>query len=197
EWLNSIEIVGGHPVVDFINTVHSRTESTPRDYLETPSHLIGWCLHMHLIDQAAATQLLRLPETGSRELLEEARALRETLYAVLREHLDDSRRRAALDRLNHALREMVSWRRLEATAAGFTWRYRVTAKHPRSLFAPLIFEATALLQSPDLARLKTCPPPEGCGWLFIDRSRNGSRTWCNMKTCGNLAKQHRYRARKN
>jgi predicted RNA-binding Zn ribbon-like protein len=44
-------------------------------------------------------------------------------------------------------------------------------------------------------RLKTCPGNE-CGWLFYDRSRNGSRRWCDMAVCGNRTKTRAYRARR-
>lgn len=44
-------------------------------------------------------------------------------------------------------------------------------------------------------RLKVCPA-EGCGWAFVDRSRNGSRRWCEMSSCGNEHKVRRYRARR-
>jgi predicted RNA-binding Zn ribbon-like protein len=33
--------------------------------------------------------------------------------------------------------------------------------------------------------MKVCP---NCQWLFIDRSKNRSRTWCDMAVCGNRAK---------
>lgn len=38
-------------------------------------------------------------------------------------------------------------------------------------------------------RLKICP---NCQWLFLDRSRNRSRTWCDMTVCGNRAKANRH-----
>jgi predicted RNA-binding Zn ribbon-like protein len=34
-----------------------------------------------------------------------------------------------------------------------------------------------------------------CGWLFVDRSANGKRRWCDPKACGNRMKVRRYRAR--
>ncbi|HKY50726.1 MAG TPA: CGNR zinc finger domain-containing protein [Candidatus Limnocylindria bacterium] len=34
-----------------------------------------------------------------------------------------------------------------------------------------------------------------CRRLFIDRSRNRTRRWCDMAACGNRAKQRRMRAR--
>jgi predicted RNA-binding Zn ribbon-like protein len=37
-------------------------------------------------------------------------------------------------------------------------------------------------------RLKACPD---CDWLFLDRSKNGSRIWCDMAVCGNRQKARR------
>jgi predicted RNA-binding Zn ribbon-like protein len=51
-----------------------------------------------------------------------------------------------------------------------------------------------LLTKGRLERLKRCPGP-GCGWLFLDHSKNGSRRWCAMATCGNRTKGRRHRAR--
>ena len=43
-------------------------------------------------------------------------------------------------------------------------------------------------------RVKLCFAHD-CAWAFYDRSRNGSRTWCEMGVCGNRAKARTYRAR--
>jgi predicted RNA-binding Zn ribbon-like protein len=54
--------------------------------------------------------------------------------------------------------------------------------------------ALKLIASPDTERLKICP---NCEWLFIDRSKNRSRTWCDMSVCGNRAKARlHYKKRK-
>jgi hypothetical protein len=34
-----------------------------------------------------------------------------------------------------------------------------------------------------------------CRWLFLDRSRNRSRRWCDMSACGNRAKARRHSRR--
>jgi predicted RNA-binding Zn ribbon-like protein len=44
-------------------------------------------------------------------------------------------------------------------------------------------------------RLKACRR-HGCRWLFYDRSRNRSGTWCAMEVCGNRTKTRRYRRRR-
>jgi hypothetical protein len=41
-------------------------------------------------------------------------------------------------------------------------------------------------------RIRTCGNPL-CRWLFVDRSRNGSRVWCEMAVCGNRMKVGRHR----
>jgi predicted RNA-binding Zn ribbon-like protein len=49
--------------------------------------------------------------------------------------------------------------------------------------------ALMLATSSEPERLKICP---NCQWLFLDRSRNRSRTWCDMTVCGNRAKANRH-----
>jgi predicted RNA-binding Zn ribbon-like protein len=43
-------------------------------------------------------------------------------------------------------------------------------------------------------RLKVCRE-EHCRWVFYDRSKNRSATWCTMTTCGSRAKARAYRQR--
>ena len=58
-----------------------------------------------------------------------------------------------------------------------------------SVLWPVAEAAHRLLTGPDQARLKRCA---GCPWLFLDRSRNGSRRWCAMDDCGRHEKIRRY-----
>jgi predicted RNA-binding Zn ribbon-like protein len=58
---------------------------------------------------------------------------------------------------------------------------------------PLAVAAVDLLRTGPLGRLKVCAE---CRWLFLDRSRNGSRLWCSMNECGGRSKMRRYRARR-
>lgn len=44
-------------------------------------------------------------------------------------------------------------------------------------------------------RMKACGQP-GCRWAYHDGSRNSSRAWCDMATCGNRAKARAFRERK-
>jgi predicted RNA-binding Zn ribbon-like protein len=61
----------------------------------------------------------------------------------------------------------------------------------------LAHAAVDLVRGLDVRQLKACPLDEGgCGWLFLDRSRNGSRRWCSMDDCGARAKARRLTARR-
>ncbi len=62
-----------------------------------------------------------------------------------------------------------------------------TARTP--LDAATARSALALATFNEPERLKICP---NCQWLFLDRSRNRSRTWCDMTVCGNRAKANRH-----
>lgn len=53
--------------------------------------------------------------------------------------------------------------------------------------------ALSLLAVETQERLKICG---NCGWLFIDRSKNRSRIWCDMAVCGNRQKASRHYYRK-
>lgn len=58
-----------------------------------------------------------------------------------------------------------------------------------SLEAATAHSALRLLADAEISRLKICG---NCGWLFIDRSKNRSRTWCDMTVCGNRVKANRH-----
>jgi predicted RNA-binding Zn ribbon-like protein len=60
---------------------------------------------------------------------------------------------------------------------------------PLALEAAMAVSALSLLAPDKRKRLKICA---NCDWLFLDRSRNSSRMWCDMKVCGNRRKAKRH-----
>jgi predicted RNA-binding Zn ribbon-like protein len=55
--------------------------------------------------------------------------------------------------------------------------------------------AVALITGAQVARIKQCADDRGCGRLFVDLTRNGSRRFCLSRECGNRARQAAFRAR--
>ena len=57
--------------------------------------------------------------------------------------------------------------------------------------------AVSLLTSGEATRVRVCGmyDEEECSWLFLDRTKGGTRRWCSMRDCGNRAKARRHYAR--
>jgi predicted RNA-binding Zn ribbon-like protein len=55
--------------------------------------------------------------------------------------------------------------------------------------AALAVSALSLLAGDAWRKIRICP---NCNWLFLDRSRNSSRLWCDMSVCGNRHKAKRH-----
>ncbi|HRP06873.1 MAG TPA: CGNR zinc finger domain-containing protein [Gemmatimonadales bacterium] len=99
---------------------------------------------------------------------------------------------ADLDTLNDLLSRAAGLRGITPAVRGYGWGWR---RDPGSLLVelfPVAWSAAAVLTSADRHRLKLC---DGCGLLFLDQSRNRSRRWCDMRSCGNRHKQQGHRKR--
>ena len=84
--------------------------------------------------------------------------------------------------------------RLAPAEDGFRWAVDGDGEELELALRPLVESAVALMTSPRMARLRRCGNAT-CYWLFIDETKNVSRRWCEMASCGNLMKVHRHRAR--
>jgi predicted RNA-binding Zn ribbon-like protein len=74
---------------------------------------------------------------------------------------------------------------------------RMAPRDPGSADAALALMLGAVAQAVadgTWARFKACREP-GCRWIYYDHSRNRSRTWCSMASCGNRAKARAFRRR--
>lgn len=69
----------------------------------------------------------------------------------------------------------------------------VSPHHGWTEFCDLLVPTLVTLWS-ERPRLRACGNRR-CGWLFVDRSANGGRRWCDPKACGNRMKVRRFRAR--
>ncbi|WP_436520794.1 CGNR zinc finger domain-containing protein [Actinoplanes sp. HUAS TT8] len=82
-------------------------------------------------------------------------------------------------------------------AAGGTAELQVGADPAWMIPDRLADALVDLVRTADRRRLRTCPLDQGgCGWLFLDRSRNATRRWCAMEDCGTHAKSRRLTERR-
>lgn len=83
---------------------------------------------------------------------------------------------------------------LKVAPAGMRWSWREFGSALDSPLWPVVWSGAMLLVSEEGGRIRKCGG-EDCGWVYVDRSRNGLRRWCRMETCGTKAKSRRRRER--
>ncbi|HEV8632686.1 MAG TPA: CGNR zinc finger domain-containing protein [Chloroflexota bacterium] len=77
----------------------------------------------------------------------------------------------------------------------FGWMWDGSASRLDAPLWPLARQAAELLVAPERERVRECAAGD-CHWLFLDTSKNRSRRWCDMKSCGNRAKVRSFYRRK-
>jgi predicted RNA-binding Zn ribbon-like protein len=92
------------------------------------------------------------------------------------------------------VQEAATHSRLVHANRSFSWEWIVPDNHLDSVLWAVARSAAELLTSDDLGRVRVCAS-ETCAWLFLDKTKNHRRRWCDMRTCGNRDKARRYYAR--
>ncbi|NIO29764.1 MAG: hypothetical protein GTO29_14560 [Candidatus Latescibacteria bacterium] len=193
--LDMLDRCGNAACLDFVNTVHSRVEQDTHDYLGTYNDLIRWGRDGGLVSGREYRDLAKAAKTDPRSasrVLRQALELRELLYRIFSSVAREAKPTSGdVTAFNRRL-SVLGRRRLQRTTTGIEWTWEENSQALDRPLWPVVLSAAELLSSPQLPRVKECPAPDGCGWLFLDTSKNGMRRWCNMRTCGNIAKARRY-----
>jgi predicted RNA-binding Zn ribbon-like protein len=204
--ISEMALVGEHRALDLVNTVASRLPDDQRlDYLVTPGDLLIWSQRTGLLDTAATREVeaawTASPASGRRALTA-VKEIREALYEFLSTCLGDTGVSTAaqgqLDHISIAWASVVPRARLMPAAGGSGVARWVVGSPPALLVADRVTQDVVdLLCGIDVTRLGRCPVDAGgCGWLFLDHSRNRSRRWCAMEDCGSGAKARRLTERR-
>jgi predicted RNA-binding Zn ribbon-like protein len=190
--------LGGHVVLDFVNTVDWRLRAQPVELLASFEALLDWGRQVGWIDEQATASLRAVAAARPREAsaeLARIRTLREAIYHALTAAIDgNTPSEEMVDLLDGAIRTATAQRELSVSEGRFSWAWPEAQTRLDGLRARMAASAVDLLLSPDLGRVRQCAD-SACGWLFLDRSRNRSRRWCSMSACGNRAKGRRFRER--
>ncbi|HEY3740352.1 MAG TPA: ABATE domain-containing protein [Bryobacteraceae bacterium] len=198
--VSTAKLLGGRLCLDFVNTCGGRGEDglPIDDRLLEYTDLAAWAARAGLESGPAALKLISaaMHDSGAAaKVWERAVALREACYRLLTGKIRQQNPAAADVAILNG--EWVDALRHRALATGPPYlRLKWTGSEQaldRTLWA-VAESAVQLLASSDSGRLRECGGPN-CGWLFEDVSRNGSRQWCDMQMCGNLAKVRRFRER--
>lgn len=202
--VEDLPMVGGHAGLDLINTVEPRYDTPDRtEHLRTPDDLLVWVgragllLPGEVVTQRAAWAG---NPAAAQAALHEVLGVREATHRVLRARLDGGLGTVPgdLERLARAWREALG--RSTVTPSHDTDRavvLEVGTVAGHTVGDRVAWASHDLLVNTDLDRLRACPHEHGgCGWMFLDRSRNRSRRWCVMADCGTRVKASRLTARR-
>jgi len=196
----AILYVAGDPALDLVNTVDWTSRGPEEERLGTYEQLTHWGEGAGLLDAAAGRRLRRVASERPRAAaaaLEYAHRTRATLRvlfgAIARGELPGD----ALPRFNRLLADAMERLEIVPEAAsrgrvGYDWRWREQDSDPRAVVWQVIWSAASLLKSEELGNVRMCDGDD-CGWMYVDRSRNGLRRWCQMRTCGTREKTRRRR----
>ncbi|MER6142471.1 CGNR zinc finger domain-containing protein [Streptomyces sparsogenes] len=193
------DLVGGHIVIDLVNTVTAR-DAEPIDWLDGYPRLLEWAALTGHFAPAALADLRRLAETEpgrAASALERIRELREALHDLITALLDQDAAtpEGAVGQVEHHWKQAVASARLTVQGTTPQPQVGVETSGLEYLRHELALQAFDLLRSLPLDRTRVCPGLR-CGWVFIDSSRGGRRRWCDMATCGNVAKGRTHYQRK-
>ena len=191
----TFDLTGGHLSFDFANTLDDRATASPLEYLNSYHDLIAWSQQAQTVTDSEARILREEAEKHPAKasgVLKEAIVLREALFRIFLAVAEGlSPEDKDLNILNSALAEALCHVRIVPQTGGFQWDWTTGPENLDRVLWPVVRAAADLLTSDELSETRVCAS-ENCDWLFLDISKNHSRRWCNMKTCGNRAKARRH-----
>jgi predicted RNA-binding Zn ribbon-like protein len=187
------ELDTGWLCLDFVNT----RSLTSGDLLASYADLVAFAHQSGLVSRADADYLgaeAERDQSAAEGVLRRALNLREALRGLF-SALAAGRAPASTDLaiLNADLENSLPHARVLPThhpKGGYAWGW-----HGRNMDAPIwpVSRSAADLLTDDQARqrLRECGAPD-CAWLFVDTSKNRTRQWCSMRSCGNREKARRH-----
>lgn len=199
---HQFDLSGGDLALDFANTVDgTRTtahQRSDKEHLRSYGDVLEWAVQAGVVSEAERRRLARAAAQrgdGGAAMHRRAIDLREAIFSAF-----DARAHGrpepedALASVDREARIAAAHRTLTRRdgSVGYVWSDGDDLDRP---LWPVAAAAADLLVTPEVPVVKECAS-ETCDWLFVDRSRNRSRRWCDMSDCGNRAKARRFYARR-
>jgi len=191
------DLSGGNLCLDLANTVSRRDDPERRaEHLASYADLVAFVRQAELISARQADDLNAYAARESAQARQNFRRAIELREAIFRTFSAIAQGqpvgRDDLSLINDFAIEALRHRRLTPAGGGYRWEWGTEGKDPLARVVwPAAHAAAELLTSKELRSVRLCEAPD-CQWLFLDRSRNRSRRWCDMAACGNRAKARRH-----
>ncbi|MEP7054641.1 MAG: ABATE domain-containing protein [Actinomycetota bacterium] len=192
------ELYGGWLCLDFANTLDARGMDEHEETLHGYADLVRWGAYAGVLSAEERARLLRRAARATSDASaahEQALKFREAVYRAF-SGVAAGRDLAAedLDALHRAYAESIAHASLQRDADRLGWSW--PAGEFGRAWWPIAVSAIQLLTTGPLERIKVCASDEGCAGLFLDLSKNRSRRWCSMESCGVESKIKQQNARR-
>ena len=195
----NLDLKSGHPALEFTNTVGDHASENPGETLFQYEDLLSWGKRVALLRGEQVENLGHKAAARPREaavVFAQALELREALYRIL---VAKTEKKPPAEEdlmvLNTMLRDLTRGAQLLPQEGSFAWQWDFDPESLKGPLAMIALSAVDLMTSEHYQRVGQCADEDGCGWLFVDTSKNHSRRWCDINDCGNRAKQRRYQKR--
>ena len=190
------KLFAGHPALELVNTFDLRFSANPQELLPNYADLLRFTVQLRLLSAEQARKLGRTVRANDgQRVLASTIELREALAAVLYAWVDGGKPAdTPLEILETHFHAAALHRGLRGGDERLVWSWSGFEQQAELPLWKLAQSASDLLVSEDAKQVKGCGDPT-CRWLFLDLSKNHTRRWCDMKTCGNRMKARRHQAR--
>ena len=198
------QFIAGDPALDLVNTVDWTGQGLAKERLTDFGGLTRWAEGAGVVSRRDGTRLRRMAQSKPQEArvayrrAKLVRGVLQRLFGSLAEGRPDP---IALEQFNRLLgraleqMEVIPSRRTPSRSERFQLGWKGREERLDSIVWPVLWSAASLLASDELFQVSVCGGPD-CGWMYVDRSRNGLRRWCQMGTCGTREKSRRRRVSK-
>ena len=194
----AFELDAGRPCLDFCNSL----SMTSGDHLTGYDDLVAFAVQSTLITPVQAQRLhalARAHPADAEAVVARARDVREVIRALVMAAVDHTP--PPLDALAHFTRELGqalghAGLSFDDATGAYAWAWPALEVSLDAPLWPIVRSAADVLTSErDRELLRQCGG-ETCHWLFMDTTKNRTRQWCSMASCGNREKARRHYLRR-
>lgn len=195
---HTFELVGESIAADFANTLSGSRAQPSTDHVERYADLVAFAQESGAVSGALAKRLVaraeRHPQLAT-EIHRRSITLREAIWRAF-DRIAHQREpdRADVSLISAETSEAFAHAAIVRDGSDYNWTWEDTDDLARVLW-PIARAATEVITSPtERERIRECAS-DTCAWVFVDRTKNHSRRWCDMAGCGNRAKGRAFRQR--
>ena len=191
--------IGGDPALDLVNTVDWTSRGLEAERLTDFDRLTHWAEGAGVLPPKTGAALRRRAIAKPRQAEGAYRAAlhaRQVLQRVFSSIAEGKPAGDELDAFNRLLGQALEHMRMVPATGGraggrklrLGWEKLETRLN--AVIWPVLWSAASLIASDEASQIRICGGTD-CGWMYVDRSRNGLRRWCRMESCGTREKSRR------